>query len=75
MKYYLDKIVRNVVVYLCVIIEVLDMNTRHIIKIRNKCVTKSIVHRQTPTLKIKLPKHSNVSGEKVYLKLILNVLF
>lgn len=46
MKYYLDKIVRNVFVYLCVIIEVLDMNTRRIIKIRNKCVTKTIVRRK-----------------------------
>lgn len=44
MKYYLDNIVRNVLVYLCVIVQVLDMNTRHIIKIRNKCVTKTILH-------------------------------
>lgn len=46
MKYFLDKIVRNVLVYPCVIIEVLNMNTSNIIKIRNKCVTKTIVHRK-----------------------------
>lgn len=70
MKYYLDNIVRNVLVYLCVIIQVLDMNTRRIIKIRNTCVTKTIVHRKVywattnSNFEIKLPKHSNVSGEK-----------
>lgn len=46
MKYYLDNIVRNVLVYLCVIVQVLDINTSHIIKLGNKCVTKIILHRK-----------------------------